>query len=276
MKYDGVDITLPQMIIGKCYIIYPKVGSRVSMEVYEGILMGRISDTKYEFDRVLYTQLNINATNSVRLGRKIFNINRYDFELKADRFGPCNYGEDGGKRSKRQNGLKCLNKLKKAYPKYIFGLANGRPHYRKSKKSRNVKMSKTMEKICNIKRSSNSINNRRRLRIRNMTNKRKSKSKRKKSVKRKSKSKRKKSPKKSKKKSKPRKKSSRKSKKKLKARKKSTSSSDCKKSSQKKYRSRPGPPYPAQDCKNKTKSGNDGEVYRSSPNKNGIFTWKKI
>ena len=50
----------------------------------------------------------------------------------------------------------------------------------------------------------------------------------------------------------------------------------CEKSNLKKYRSRPGPPYPAQNCKNKSKKGNDGEVYRSSPNKNGIFTWKKI
>lgn len=80
-------------------------------------------------------------------------------------------------------------------------------------------------------------------------------------------------------------KSSRKSKKKSKLRKKSpkkskkknqTSSSDCKKSSQKKYRSRPGPPYPAQNCKNKSKKGNDGNKYKSKPNKNGIYRWVKI
>ena len=66
----------------------------------------------------------------------------------------------------------------------------------------------------------------------------------------------------------------RKSKRKTKS--KTKSLGKCEKSNLKKYRSRPGPPYPAQNCKNKSKKGNDGEVYRSSPNKNGIFTWKKI
>lgn len=50
----------------------------------------------------------------------------------------------------------------------------------------------------------------------------------------------------------------------------------CEKSNLKKYRSRPGPPYPAQKCRNKSKRGNNGEVYRSRPNRNGVFTWKKV
>ena len=44
----------------------------------------------------------------------------------------------------------------------------------------------------------------------------------------------------------------------------------------KKYASRPGPPHPAQECKNKTKFGNDGHKYKSSPDKNGRYRWKKV
>jgi len=110
---------------------------------------------------------------------------------------------------------------------------------------------------------------------RSKTTKRKSKRKSKsKSTKRKSKRKSKSKSKTTKRKSKSKRKSKRKSARKSKS--SSKSSRRCEKSYLKKYISRPGPPYPAQDCKNKTKSGNDGEVYRSSPNKNGIFTWKKI
>lgn len=50
----------------------------------------------------------------------------------------------------------------------------------------------------------------------------------------------------------------------------------CKQSSLKKYRSRPGPPYPAQDCANEMKRGNDGQTYLSMPDKNGVFRWKRI
>jgi hypothetical protein len=148
---------------------------------------------------------------------------------------------DSGKGTGRKNGLKCLNKLKKAYPNYIFGLANGRPYYRKTENSRNRKMSKTMEKICGTTKKSSLKSSRRKSR------KRKTKSKSKpKSIKRKSKSK------------------SRKRK------------SKCKKSSIKKYRSRPGPPYPAQNCQYSIRAGNDGNIYRSIPNKNGVFSWKKV
>lgn len=43
-----------------------------------------------------------------------------------------------------------------------------------------------------------------------------------------------------------------------------------------KYRSRPSPPYPAnQEC-HKRRIGNDGNMYVSKPNKLGICQWKKI
>lgn len=51
----------------------------------------------------------------------------------------------------------------------------------------------------------------------------------------------------------------------------------CKRSGLAKYVSRPGPPYPANDpnCRGKHKLGNDGQWYRSVPDKRGIHTWKK-
>jgi len=42
-----------------------------------------------------------------------------------------------------------------------------------------------------------------------------------------------------------------------------------------KYTSRPSPPYPANECCNETKLGNDGNMYTSWPNKAGICTWKQ-
>jgi hypothetical protein len=39
---------------------------------------------------------------------------------------------------------------------------------------------------------------------------------------------------------------------------------------------RPGPPYPAQNCKNHVKKGNDGNKYKSTSDKNGIYKWKKL
>lgn len=50
----------------------------------------------------------------------------------------------------------------------------------------------------------------------------------------------------------------------------------CSKSYRQKYRNRPGPQYPANDCKNMRKKGNDGNYYISAPNKNGIFRWVKL
>ena len=43
----------------------------------------------------------------------------------------------------------------------------------------------------------------------------------------------------------------------------------------KKYANRPGPPRPANDpsCRNKVVRGNNGEWYRSEPNKNGVYRW---
>lgn len=44
----------------------------------------------------------------------------------------------------------------------------------------------------------------------------------------------------------------------------------------KKYKGRKSPPYPAnQNCGKKMK-GNDGLMYESKPNKNGVCSWKKI
>ena len=43
----------------------------------------------------------------------------------------------------------------------------------------------------------------------------------------------------------------------------------------KKYATRKSPPYPANDFCGKTKKGNDGNQYISTPNKNGVCSWKK-
>ena len=57
---------------------------------------------------------------------------------------------------------------------------------------------------------------------------------------------------------------------------KTKSKSSCVTSDNKKYQSRPGPPYPAQKCPGYFKSGNDGKIYRSVQDKNGIYKWKKM
>lgn len=44
----------------------------------------------------------------------------------------------------------------------------------------------------------------------------------------------------------------------------------------KKYSERKSPPYPAnKNCEKKLK-GNDGNLYESKPNKNGVCSWKKV
>jgi len=43
----------------------------------------------------------------------------------------------------------------------------------------------------------------------------------------------------------------------------------------KKYKNRKSPPYPADLNCNKKMLGNDGNMYKSTPNKNDICTWKK-
>jgi hypothetical protein len=50
----------------------------------------------------------------------------------------------------------------------------------------------------------------------------------------------------------------------------------CIKQSSKKYMSRPSPPYPAQECKEQEKMGNDGQLYKSVMKANGIYAWKKM
>lgn len=60
------------------------------------------------------------------------------------------------------------------------------------------------------------------------------------------------------------------------SRSKSKKSKGCFMSSKTKYMTRPGPPFPAQDCKNYRKLGNDGYFYVSKPDKNKIYRWVKI
>lgn len=43
-----------------------------------------------------------------------------------------------------------------------------------------------------------------------------------------------------------------------------------------KYTSRNSPPYSANKCLNLTKKGNDGLLYKSVPNKKGVYRWIKI
>jgi len=50
----------------------------------------------------------------------------------------------------------------------------------------------------------------------------------------------------------------------------------CVKSTLKKYIKRPSPPYPANECKNLKKKGNDGKVWISKPNKKGVYRWTKV
>lgn len=45
------------------------------------------------------------------------------------------------------------------------------------------------------------------------------------------------------------------------------------KKTQKKYTSRPSPPFSANDCKNKTKKGNNGKFFKSVADKNGVYKW---
>lgn len=49
----------------------------------------------------------------------------------------------------------------------------------------------------------------------------------------------------------------------------------CKKDTTKKYETRKGPPYHAKDCKGVVKMGNDGLMYVSSQDKNGVYKWVK-
>jgi len=44
----------------------------------------------------------------------------------------------------------------------------------------------------------------------------------------------------------------------------------------KKYKTRPSPPYPAGKYCNLEMKGNDGNRYKSLPNSNNVYTWRKI
>jgi len=50
----------------------------------------------------------------------------------------------------------------------------------------------------------------------------------------------------------------------------------CVASTLKKYTERNSPPYPAADCPDSIKKGNDGLLYKSVPNVKGIYAWKKV
>ena len=56
----------------------------------------------------------------------------------------------------------------------------------------------------------------------------------------------------------------------------SKKASGCVKLSTKKYAKRPGPPFPANQCCDREKMGNDGIFYRSVMNRKGICSWKKM
>lgn len=43
-----------------------------------------------------------------------------------------------------------------------------------------------------------------------------------------------------------------------------------------KYTSRPSPPYPANECCDRKMMGNDGQMYISKMDKNGICKWIKL
>ena len=51
------------------------------------------------------------------------------------------------------------------------------------------------------------------------------------------------------------------------------SKSKCVKQTQKKYTTRSSPPFPANECKNQTKKGNNGKFFKSVVDKNGVFKW---
>ena len=50
----------------------------------------------------------------------------------------------------------------------------------------------------------------------------------------------------------------------------------CTRITLKRYRSRPSPPYHANDCPGQTKKGNDGKLYKSIADGSGIYTWRRM
>lgn len=50
----------------------------------------------------------------------------------------------------------------------------------------------------------------------------------------------------------------------------------CVKDDTKKYKTRPSPPFPANKCKGKTKKGNNGKMFKSKPDVNGVHKWVAV
>jgi hypothetical protein len=50
----------------------------------------------------------------------------------------------------------------------------------------------------------------------------------------------------------------------------------CSKQFTKKYLYRNSPSFPANNCRGNIINGNDGKLYRSTPDKNGIYKWKRL
>jgi hypothetical protein len=50
----------------------------------------------------------------------------------------------------------------------------------------------------------------------------------------------------------------------------------CSKQETKKYKKRPSPPFSASDCKRKVKKGNNGKMFKSTPDKNNTFKWVAV
>jgi len=55
-----------------------------------------------------------------------------------------------------------------------------------------------------------------------------------------------------------------------------TRKNHCVKETSTQYKSRPSPPYHANDCKGETKTGNDKQTYLSKADKRGVYHWIKI
>ena len=50
----------------------------------------------------------------------------------------------------------------------------------------------------------------------------------------------------------------------------------CIKQDSKKYKTRTSQPFPANKCKGKTKKGNNGKMFKSRPDANGVHKWVSV
>jgi hypothetical protein len=57
---------------------------------------------------------------------------------------------------------------------------------------------------------------------------------------------------------------------------KTNSRNSCSLQTYRKYTSRRSPPYPANHCPGQVKFGNDGHQYKSYPNANDVYTWRRL